>query len=337
MYSCALDSAGAVRCWGDLGLAAGVLDTPAVVAGLESGVTAIAGGWSHRCALTSSGGVKCWGDNSRGQLGSGGSPDHQPTPIDVVGLTSGVVAIAAGGDQTGGHTCALLQTGGVKCWGDDSWGQVGSGGSGFFVESVPVDVLGLASGVSAIAAGATHSCALPATGTVKCWGSDHYGELGDGAPDPERSSSAVTVVGLSGVSGIAAGARFSCALLEGGEVKCWGVDVYGQLGDGGTGWDSLASQSAPVSVVGLAGAVAVRAREFHACAIVPPSGLRCWGNDAWGQLGNDNRWRGGSTTTPVSVSGWGPASPASPTTPTSGAEPITEHAAAPSIARRASE
>ncbi len=149
---------------------------PVDVSGLGSGVRAIAAG-GHSCALTSAGGVKCWGSNFAGQLGNGTNTDSN-VPVDVSGLGSGISAIAAGGN----HSCALTSAGAVKCWGFNIFGQLGDGTS--TDSNVPVDVSDLGSGISAIAAGGIHSCALTSAGGAKCWGNNSGGQLGDGSSQP---------------------------------------------------------------------------------------------------------------------------------------------------------
>jgi alpha-tubulin suppressor-like RCC1 family protein len=139
---------------------------------LEDAV-AIAAGDYHTCALTAAGGVKCWGRNFDGQLGDGTITDRH-TPVFVKGLKSGVAAIAAGGFET----CAITTAGGAKCWGDNSFGQLGDGTK--TERHLPGFVKGLKSGVAAIATGTRHTCAMTDTGRVKCWGNNEFGQLGDG-------------------------------------------------------------------------------------------------------------------------------------------------------------
>jgi alpha-tubulin suppressor-like RCC1 family protein len=175
-------------------------------------VAAIAAGGLHTCALTSGGGVLCWGVGSDGQLGDGGSAQSS-VPVAVSGLSSGVAAIAAGGQ----HTCALTAAGGVRCWGDNSAGQLGNGDRAD--RSVPVPVAGLSSGVAALAAGAGHGCALDSGGGVQCWGDNAWGQLGDG--HLSHSSVPIAVVGFpAAVPGLGApGLALLAAALLGAGVR----------------------------------------------------------------------------------------------------------------------
>ncbi len=278
-HTCAVATAGRVVCWGNnhdgqLGDGTKVdRNKPEDVVGLMNKATALAAGERHTCAVTTSGGVKCWGNNHDGELGDGTRIDRI-TPLDVVGLTSGVQAITVGWR----HTCALTAAGGVKCWGNNHDGQLGDGTE--IDRLTPVDVAGLTSGVTAIVARLRHACALTAAGGVKCWGNNHDGQLGTGTR--HDANTPMDVAGLtSGVTAIAAGWRYTCALISGGDVKCWGSNHDGQLGDG-TGID----RKTAVNVVGLTSkSVAIAAGGQHTCAMDPKT-ITCWGENEDGQLGD---------------------------------------------------
>ncbi len=253
-------------------------------------ITKVTAGFNHSCALTNGGGVICWGNNGVGQLGDGTSISSL-TPVAVSGLSSNVIDIEAGGF----YTCALTTSGSVKCWGENNVGQLGDE-TFASPRRTPVVVSGL-SGVTALAAGYQQTCALTAAGAVKCWGSNSDGQLGNNDPNHGNSNIPVNVSGLtSGVIAITAGARHTCALTNGGGMKCWGQNSSDQLGDG-----SSTEQRTPVYVSGLtSGVVAISAGELHTCAVTTSGGVKCWGANSYGQLGD------GTTTphrTPGDVSG----------------------------------
>ncbi len=284
-HSCALLEGGIVKCWGlnfygQLGDGSrGLGLTPVTTRGLGSGVQQIGAGENHSCALTAAGGVKCWGANYSGQLGDGTSTDRTE-PVDVLGLTSGVRAIAVGHR----HTCAVTNAGAMRCWGFNFFGQLGDGSDQDRLTAV--DAVGLSSGVVQIAAGGRHTCALRGSGLVNCWGSNGSFQLGNDG-DENSQLTPTPVIGLIGtVTALDLGGDHSCVLIAGGTVKCWGRNDVGQLGNG----DNARSRR-PVDVVGLLpGVQSIAVGQEHGCALQADSTLRCWGLNFSGQLGD-----GGST------------------------------------------
>lgn len=298
-HACALSTTGGVWCWGlngagQVGIGSTVTPqtTPVAVTGLTSGVQAISVGSFHTCALTDGGGVKCWGDNPSGALGDGTTTDRS-TPVDVVGLDSGVAAIAAGDALT----CAVLDTGALQCWGNNAAGGVGDGTT--TNRSTPTDVVGLGSGVASVSAAGTHpfgsrACAVTTGGAATCWGANNQGQLGDGTTT--QRTSPVDVAGLSsGVATITLGSSQTCALTTSGGAKCWGQFAVG-VGDNEV-------HLTPQDVVGLGSGVAeVNAGGFHSCARKDSGAVLCWGGNNAGQLGL-GFLAGGNGLAPRDVSG----------------------------------
>ena len=252
-----------------------------------AGVVSLAAGNGHSCAALASGTVWCWGANADGELGNGTVSDAF-RPVSVSGL-AGVRSVTAG-DY---HACAVLNGGTVKCWGYNFHGELGvsrkgpaicsrrSGGAGQACSTTPVTVPGL-TGVASLAAGAYQTCALLTAGTVKCWGYNAEGQLGNGTL--KTSSQPVGVSGLGGVRAIAAGGVSSCALLRAGTVKCWGNGY----------------KPTPVAINGLSGVVAIAAGYYYACAVLAAGAVKCWGSNDFGQLGNGTFK---STARPTTVTG----------------------------------
>ena len=276
--NCAFRVGGTVDCWGNnyygaLGIGADSFRaTPVDVAGLTSQVVAIDKGGAFGCAISTSGTVMCWGLNASGQLGDGTNLSHAQ-PVAVTGLGGTAVALATGGS----HACALTTAGAVECWGANGSGQLGDGTSSS--RAAPAEVLGLGAAVASITAGASHTCALSTLGVIMCWGSDAYGQLGDGVSG--AASTSVQVAGLpAGIVDVVAGEDYTCAIDSQGGVTCWGENSFGQLGNG------TISRS-PSPVVGLPDrAVAVAAGYEHTCAVMRSRSLACWGNNDYSQLGD---------------------------------------------------
>ena len=193
---------------------------------------AVVAGWGHSCAFGDfldepAGGVKCWGYNKNGELGDGHNINSNLSEFEVrVRGLYDVVALAAGDD----HTCALLGNGSVKCWGLNKSGQLGDGTTND--SNTPVDVKCLFGGVVAIAAGWGHTCALIQDGGVRCWGSNQFGQLGDGTDVPYRSVRGIVAGFENDVAAISAGGAHTCAIRKDNQVRCWGENNFGQLGNG---------------------------------------------------------------------------------------------------------
>jgi alpha-tubulin suppressor-like RCC1 family protein len=272
----------------------------------------------HSCLLLANGGVTCWGRGNYGQLGNG-SWVSKSKPTAVSGLTD-AKQVSAGPI----HTCAVRTAGTIKCWGANGNGQLGNGKTSS--SSTPVAVSGI-TGARQVATGQWHTCALISGGTVKCWGYGQGGQLGNGKA-PLSQLTPVTVSGISDATQITAGSQFTCAIVTGGKVKCWGygfnmsslvpgfvsgltggasqisaslahgcatltggtIKCWGTGGFGQLGNGTTPNNSPAVTVTGITDAKQVAAGGVHTCAVLKTGGVRCWGGSGSGQLGDGQRF-----------------------------------------------
>jgi alpha-tubulin suppressor-like RCC1 family protein len=266
----------------------------------------IAAGGDHTCVVLKGGDVLCWGRNSSGELGLPDGSSQRNSPVAVPNL-SDVEGLAAGSD----FTCARTSGGSVKCWGDNSAGQLGSASAAS--SAVPLDVPGVAN-VLALAAGRDFACAVTTQKTVFCWGNNAEGQLGRGSSGATGAPD--TVKGVTSALSVATGSNFACALLDNYKVSCWGWNYFGQLGDGTT----TPSPTAAATVSNLTNAIQVVATVHPssllstdegphgptatACARLLDSTVACWGDNSLGELGtsvlDQPQW-------PVTVAGLDPA------------------------------
>jgi len=215
--------------------------------------------------------AQAWGDNRAGQLGDA-TLFNRTTPVQPVGLDSGVSQVAAGE----AHTLAVSVSGTVVAWGRNTDGQLGDGT--LDAHFIPLAV-STVTGVTKVSAGNAHSLALRADGTVWAWGDNSRGQLGDGTLIDRRTP--VRVSGLTGVTQISAGTRFNLARRSDGTVWAWGENTDGQLGDG-----TVTDRRTPVRAVGLAGAIQVAAGASHSLALRSDGVAFAWGQNAFGALGD---------------------------------------------------
>lgn len=272
-------------------------------------------GTQHTCALFNNGQVACWGNNTYGQLGYNTTQsvgdNESVASYGFVNIGGNAVRIAAGGN----HTCAVLDTGSVRCWGRNNAGQLGYGstaanpmvGDNEAPYSVGDVLLGGAL-VSDVVAGNEHTCVLLRNGNVRCWGRNNEGQLGYGRNDNIGDGEIPLATDLdfngAAVRQLAAGGNHTCALLSGsGAVRCWGANNKGQLGiaalytatnPANPNWGDTANETPYQLQVQYSGGISfgtgrvalqISAGANHSCATLDTGTVRCWGANNAGQLG----------------------------------------------------
>jgi alpha-tubulin suppressor-like RCC1 family protein len=324
-HTCVLLDTGKVRCWGsgasgELGYAntndIGDDEAPATAGEVDVGgtVTQISAGPHHTCACLDDGTVRCWGSNqywplgypSSDSIGDNESP-AAASPVDVGGFAVQVTT-------SFGHTCALLDSGKVRCWGDGNSGRLGYGNQNTIGDDETPASAGdvdLGGNAVQIVSGWFFTCALLDTGKVRCWGSGvqngggsvgvGYGNL-DVIGDNETPASAGDIDVGGAVSELAAGDFAVCAVLTTGKVRCWGSGEQGELGYGNTdniGDDETPASAGDVDVGGLVSRVDMGF--LHTCAVLESGTVRCWGRGSTGALGYGNTSDIGDDETPASA------------------------------------
>jgi alpha-tubulin suppressor-like RCC1 family protein len=325
-HTCAILSDGSVSCWGwnskgQLGNG-GFIDqlSPTQTSSLGANRTAIAisSGQYHTCVILDSGNVSCWGEGSDGQLTS--APSTQSTPLPISNMAAGrtVVGISTGAEGT----CAILDNGTVSCWGS---GWVGNGQTSISKQTTPTPTSSFGPGrdvavserdfdgdgvlnifdryplihspgfqeasvytKTTLSSGGAHTCAILDDGTVACWGDNMYGELGNGGRVSKTTPTTVNNFGGGKkATAISSGGAHTCAILDSGEVSCWGWGSSGQLGNGGT-----SDKTTPTLTSSLGqgrSAIAISTGVFHTCAILDDGSVVCWGKGNQGELGDGSQ------------------------------------------------
>jgi alpha-tubulin suppressor-like RCC1 family protein len=319
-HACGITTAEQLLCWGynadgQLGLGStSIVSNPTLIP-VDYRYRRIAGGFYHTCAFSLAADVSCWGNNSEGRLGSGTGSSTSPVQVMtaasidtlqgdtvVVGSVALLVQALSAGEA---HTCGVDLVQKVWCWGRNSEGQLGRGD---FTSSFPPTPVGTDL-FEEVSVGGLHTCGITTTGAGRCWGYNVAGQLGDGSAS--NSALPVAVPGtfrtdplvifhspdpdfpLPAGPFIAAGYDHSCAITVAGPTLCWGLNEYGQVGDGTT-----ANRASPATVADGHAFAAITAGLRHTCALDTNGAAWCWGDNTYGELG-DGTTAGSGTPVPV--------------------------------------
>jgi hypothetical protein len=275
-------------------------------------VRRVALGDGHACALFGDGSIKCWGRNDHGQLGLGDTEDRGDAPgemgaaLPVVDLGAGrrAVDLAAGSAST----CAVLEGGQVKCWGQNALGKLGLGDAadrgaqpGEMGDALPAVALGAGARAVAVQVGNYHACALLDDGSVRCWGATPATGIGYQSGDtPATLGDALPPVALGAgrrARALFAAFEMSCAILDDDTAKCWGANELGELGTGDAVWrgGDLAGMGDSLPVIDLGPgrrAVTMAPSSYSACAVLDDASARCWGDASDLGLGTSTEGHG---------------------------------------------
>ncbi|CAM9284026.1 unnamed protein product, partial [Phaeothamnion confervicola] len=279
-------------------------------------------GASHTCVIFSNTDLKCVGLNANGQLGysdtttRGDSSASIGDNLAAVDLGTGLYATAVAAGTS--HTCVILQTAAVKCWGLNSAAQLGLGdttnrgsSSSTSVSSLPAVDLGTGVTATAVSAGDSHTCVITNSAALRCWGYNNRGQTGYGSTSSPYlyigDSSSEMGSGLTSVSlgtgrtatKVWCGSSFTCVLLDDATTKCFGEGTRYQLGTGSATTISTSSQmgdSLAAISLDFTAAAAGAAGQYFACVLSSAGVLKCFGVNTSGQLGQDSTSSSGTAT-----------------------------------------
>lgn len=299
-FTCALKSGGTLWCWGfnaDGQLGVGNLalrSSPTPVVGNTSATAgpwnAITAGGATACALRLNRTLWCWGSNVKGQLGNNSFAGRSTTPVPESSNGIDWTAVNAGG----AHACATKLNGFLFCWGDNTLGQVGNGQIGNFIR-VPTVEATFSNAWRQVSTGRDHTCAVKNDGSLWCWGSNSFGQLGINSTVGQTFATQEATFANTW-SSVTAGGVHSCAIKLDRTAWCWGGNLTGQLGNGSiiTPFPPPANQLFPLPITGNGSYLSLEVGLSHSCGIRITNRVSCWGGNADGQLGN-----GTGTTTSI--------------------------------------
>ena len=262
----------------------------------------IIGGFGYVCAVALDGRVYCWGSNSNGKIGSGNTSSALvPSAVKISGALVGKVIKQIEPSSAGNHSCVIASDDKAYCWGHNGFGQLGNNNTVNSLTPVAVDTAGVLASktIKQIASGGISSCVIASDDKAYCWGSNNFGQLGNGNLKNSSTPTPVSTTGvLAGktIKQITAGTEFTCAIASDDKAYCWGSNSSGQLGN-----NSTINSGVPVAV-NTSGVLAgktikqISAGSSHTCAIASDDKAYCWGSNSSGELGNNSTINSGVPT-----------------------------------------
>jgi len=247
--------------------------------------TQVALGWFHTCVITSNRLLKCWGRNDYGQLGDGTSDDRYiPTTINL-----GYDVYPKQISSDGYHTCVITSNDLLKCWGDNSNGQLGDNTINTINSYTPKTInLGWRVIPTQLSLGGYHTCVITSGDSLKCWGNNVYGQLGDGTKSNRNTPKTVNLGWWVAPTHLSLGGYHTCVITSDDSLKCWGSNEYGQLGDG-TKINRNTPKTINLDFRWGATPTHVSLGGHHTCIITSSKLGKCWGSNVYGQLGDGTR------------------------------------------------